>query len=372
MSKKIYKILGLMSGSSLDGLDIVYTTLEWENGKVVAWEIAAAETLSFSEKWHTRLLALPLQNGLIYAQTDMYLGYYFGELVNQFIQKHRIRDVDFIATHGHTIYHDPDKRFTAQIGNGGALAATTQQDVICDFRTQDVALNGEGAPLAPLADKYLFAGYDFYLNLGGIANVSCNANGHWVAFDVCPANQVLNALANELEEAFDENGDLARSGQVDTELLAKIGAFAYYQQIYPKSLGNGWIREEVLPVYEEHECSIVDKLATTCVHIAQELTNSILQVIKKEKLEKDNYQLLVTGGGAFNSYLVECIQNSLNASNYQIKLVVPEPEIVDYKEALLMALLGLLRVENMPNSLSSVTGAKRDTINGAIYKGKLG
>ncbi|MCP4443247.1 MAG: anhydro-N-acetylmuramic acid kinase [Aureispira sp.] len=370
MAKKIYKALGLMSGSSLDGLDIVYTSMQWENGKISDWQLLAADTLSFSEKWHTRLLALPLQNGLVYAQTDMYLGYYFGALVNQFIQKYKIQDIDFVASHGHTIYHDPDRRFTAQIGNGGALAATISQDVICDFRTQDVALNGEGAPLAPLADKYLFEGYDFYLNIGGIANISCNANGRWVAFDVCPANQVLNALANELEEAYDQDGALARSGDVDSYLLEEIRRFDYYQQVYPKSLGNGWIREQVLPVYEGIEIPIVNKLATTCEHIAIELTNSIIQIIEKEKLEKPTYKLLATGGGAFNGYLIECMQNALDASAYKVDIIVPETEIVDYKEALLMALLGVLRCEGVANSLSTVTGADRDTINGAIYKAK--
>lgn len=369
MTPKVYHALGLMSGSSLDGLDIVYCTIEWQDNTVTNWKLLQAETLSFSETWKNRLSALPTQNGLIFAKTHTYFGHYMAELVNAFLKKHKIKDLDFIASHGHTIFHNPDQRLSIQIGDGAALAAQTGYTTICDFRTQDVALSGEGAPLAPLADRYLFSGSDFYLNLGGIANLSARIDAkHWVAMDCCPANQVLNALANELGLPFDAYGVKASEGQVNQALLEQVANFKYYTQPYPKSLGNGWIRQQVLPLYLAADCSWEDKLATASEHIAIEIATSIQQIIQQENLQKNAYKMLVTGGGAFNNYLIETISAYCN-QNIEVETYLPKPDIINFKEALLMALLGVLRIENVPNSLKSVTGAKRDTINGAIYRG---
>jgi anhydro-N-acetylmuramic acid kinase len=356
---KIYYALGLMSGSSLDGLDIAYCRIEWADEEVKDWELLAAATMPYSEMWQARLAALPGQNALAFAKTDTYFAYYMGELVNAFIQKEEIERVDYIASHGHTIFHEPDRRYSTQIGKGSALAAITEKTVIADFRSHDVALNGEGAPLAPLADAYLFAGYTYYLNIGGIANISAPMeDGRWAAFDVAPANQVLNFLTKEIGMPYDLGGQLAAKGQVQTDLLTQLRAEDYYQQKYPKSLGNAWIRQNVWPLLTESPISLEDRLATVVELIALEVAASVEQLGQKGSM-------LVTGGGAFNDFLIKRLKAHLQS--LQVKVVLPEREIIDFKEALLMALLGLLRLEGLPNSWPEVTGAKRPTINGGIY-----
>ncbi|WMX15431.1 MULTISPECIES: anhydro-N-acetylmuramic acid kinase [unclassified Aureispira] len=365
-----YKVLGLMSGSSLDGLDIAYCSINWENQQVKEWELLASETLDFSDMWKSRLRNLPSQDGLIFAKTHTYFGHYMAELVQTFIQKHHLSNIDFIASHGHTIFHNPNQRISIQIGDGAALAAKTGITTICDFRTQDVALDGEGAPLAPLADQYLFKGYDFYLNIGGIANLSANINNKWVAMDCCPANQVLNALAQELGAEYDDKGIWSSQGIVAQGLLEQVANFDYYTQSYPKSLGNAWIRQQVLPLYLAASFSWQDKLATACEHIAIEIATCIEQVLQKEAFSKQNYKVLVTGGGAFNEFLMERINAYCNR-HAEVELFLPDASIISFKEAILMALLGVMRIEKTSNSLKSITGARRNTINGAIYQGLL-
>ncbi|MEL6926427.1 MAG: anhydro-N-acetylmuramic acid kinase [Bacteroidota bacterium] len=240
MEKKSYTVLGLMSGSSLDGLDIAccqFTINPKASDRtdfLVDWHLAQAATIRFSEQWQGRLAYLPAQDALTFAKTNTYFGHYTGELVNAFLQKFDLKP-DFIAAHGHTIFHYPDKRLTVQIGDGAALAATTGLPVVCDFRTHDIAIDGEGAPLAPLADQLLLPGYDFYLNLGGIANVSASIGDRFVAFDIGPANQVLNALANQLDIEYDDEGKIAASGEVITTLLHEVNDIAYFRKMYPKS-----------------------------------------------------------------------------------------------------------------------------------------
>jgi len=367
MGQKVYTALGLMSGSSLDGLDIAHCRLIWENQTLVKWELLAADTLPYSEMWQARLQALPMQNALAFAKTHTYFGYYMGALVQQFMKMHDLEKVDYIASHGHTIFHDPSRRYTVQIGHGAALAATTQQCVISDFRMQDVALNGEGAPLAPLADAYLFEGYDFYLNLGGIANLSATKNKKWIAFDVVPANQLLNALAHEMGLSYDMDGQLAAAGTVDEPLLAQLQNFSYYQQDYPKSMANEWIREQVLPLLLESELPIPDKLATVIALIVEELSQAIQKIRKQEQWPTNLAKLFVTGGGAFNHFLMKQLQEKLALQ--ALEVILPKKEIIEFKESLLMALLGLLRLEEVPNSWPAITGADAPTVNGGIYLG---
>lgn len=365
---KRYHILGLMSGSSLDGLDLAYCQLDWDQEDVAQWSIVEAATLPFSAIWQRRLRHLPDQPALTFAQTHTYFGRYMGELVQQFLSAHSITKLDAIASHGHTIFHQPDRRLSVQIGDGAALAALTGYPTITDFRTQDVALDGEGAPLAPLVEHYLLSGYDFYLNLGGIANVSAPLPSGWVALDCCPANQVLNALAEQMGMPYDADGKAARSGQVLPELLHQVASLDYFQRPYPKSLGNGWIRQQVLPLYLGADGSPQDKLATACEHCAIEVAQSLDAIIQNEGLNRSTYRVLVTGGGAFNTYLLETLQ-AYAKRHHRIELYMPAPDLVQYKEALLMALLGVLRLEGRPNSWRSATGAQQDTVNGALYHG---
>lgn len=363
-----YRALGLMSGSSLDGLDIAYCEIQVACSpefRILNSNILVAETLPFSEQWVVRLKNLPQQNALIFAKTHTYFAHYLADLVKEFCVKNKVKP-DFISSHGHTIFHQPENRITVQIGDGAALAAKTGYPVICDFRTHDIALNGEGTPLAPIADKWLYPGYDFYLNIGGIANISCDLDGKFIAYDIGPANQILNALANLAGKDYDENGNLARAGKVNQTLLNQVNEMTYFSQSYPKSLDNSWISQNILPLYLEAEISLEDKICTAVEQLAQQLQKEIGFVKTKENLNREKYRIFATGGGVFNSFLMERMQE-LCADT---KIILPTPKVVNFKEAALMALLGVLRVENQVNCLSSVTGARFDTIGGAIYQGR--
>lgn len=360
-----YHALGLMSGSSLDGLDLAFCRFIVDNQEITDWQLIVGETLPFSEKWITRLRNLPQQNALTFAQTNVYFGHYLGELVKEFCIKNKVKP-DFIASHGHTIFHHPEQRVTVQIGDGAALAAFTGYPVICDFRSQDVAINGEGAPVAPIADQLLLKGYDFYLNLGGIANISADINGEYIAFDIGGANQILNILANEAGLEYDDEGRLAASGTVHEELLNSVNGLPFFQQNYPKSLDNQWVMKNIAPAYVlNQDIPLEDRLHTACLQLAEQINLSIQQIIRRENLAKANYKMLVTGGGAFNKFLMDCIQKACPS----IEVVIPDTPLIAFKEAILMALMGTLRVVNRANCLKSVTGAKRDTIGGAIYQG---
>jgi len=364
-----YQALGLMSGSSLDGLDIAYAKLNISCNPVqVDWKLVVGETLPFSDIWVRRLSNLPQQSAISFAQTNVYFSYYMAELVNVFTTRHSIKP-DFIASHGHTIFHDPDRRFTTQIGDGGALAALTKSTVISNFRTADIALNGEGTPLAPAADRYLFPDYDFYLNLGGIANITANTGHKYIAFDTAPANQVLNALAQLNNMEYDQDGQLSAAGKLLPDLYQQVVDTPFFKKPYPKSLDNNWIQKEITSLFYQYEASIEDRIHTA-VHVAvDETVKAIKLVIEKEKMDKKFFKMLVTGGGTYNLFLQKLLKEQCK-EQLNLELVVPEKKVVNFKEALLMVLLGALRMEGLPNCFSSVTGGQRDTIGGAIYKGE--
>ncbi len=359
---KKFKVIGLMSGSSLDGLDIAYCSFQVDTtnpNPIKKWELLQSETVPFTEMWVSRLANLPNQTAYDFVKTNTYFSHYCGEIVNTFIKKYKI-DVDFIAAHGHTIFHYPDKRLTVQIGDGAALAAITGLPVINDFRTHDIAINGEGTPIAPIADAYLFAGYDFYLNLGGIANISQITEKGIIAFDICPANQILNALSRELGMEYDKNGQIARGGQRLESLFQTVNKHPYYQKPFPKSLDNNQVFHMFTTTFLDAEGSWQDKLHTATMHIALQIANTIKQLGTKK-----SPTLFISGGGAFNQYLIENIQKFIP----EIQIIMPDSKIIMFKEAILMGLMGVLRVVNIPNCLASVTGADQDTIGGAIYQG---
>lgn len=364
MTAKTYKVIGLMSGSSLDGVDIAFCEFSLENKEVTDWKILHAETIPFNEMWQARLINLPHQNAMAFSKTHTYFGHYMGELANNFLEKYAI-EPDLIASHGHTIFHNPDQRLTVQIGDGAALAMKTGYPVINNFRAQDIAIGGEGAPLAPIADKHLLPGYDFYLNLGGIANISCNINGRFVAFDICSANQTLNALAQELNLDYDEDGRIAKSGKLIESLFKRVNKLDYFHQAYPKSLDNSWVQQHLVAPFIEFGALWEDKLLTATEHLAYQVNHAISQIIEKENFKKDQYKMIITGGGAFNTFLVDCIRQYCK----HVEVIIPEKTIIDFKEAALMALMGILRLENIPNTLHSVTGARHDTIGGVVHQG---
>ncbi len=364
---KTYRVLGLMSGSSLDGLDIAFCDMHWNGQTLDAWHISHAETMPFTDVWQAQLRHLPNASGRELATAHAQFGHYIGELVNQFLQQYPSKP-DFIASHGHTIFHDPDQRMTLQLGDGAAIAATTGYPVIADFRAMDIALGGQGAPVAPIADRYLLPGYDFYLNLGGIANITCHTRDSYIAFDIGGANQVLNMLAQQLGLPYDNGGAIAASGALQIDLLAQVNALPYHALPYPKSLGNDWVQEQLLPIFREFDATIADKLHTACQYIAHQVAKDMAAIIKRELLQQPRYRLLATGGGALNQFLMHCIQQAC-ANVTDIEITIPAPEIISFKEAALIALMGVLRLENQPNCIASVTGATRHAIGGAIHQG---
>jgi anhydro-N-acetylmuramic acid kinase len=265
-------------------------------------------------------------------------------------------NIDFIASHGHTIFHQPNKKITFQIGDGSAIAAETGLPVVCDFRSLDVALNGQGAPLVPIGDRMLFNDFQYCLNLGGFANISFEKNNKRTAFDICPVNIILNFLSEITGSSFDNKGKIASSGKVDHALLSALNQKKYYKKNPPKSLGKEWVISEILPLLALDTISISDKLRTFCEHIADQIT----KVLPPDMPAK----VLVTGGGAHNDFLVRLLkQKSKN------EIILPDKKTIDYKEALIFSFLGVLRMRNEINCLKNVTGASKDNIGGAVYDG---
>lgn len=363
----VYKAIGLMSGSSLDGLDIAYVHLHETGGKWT-YEILHADCQPYNAAWMDRLgnaVNLPAADYQL-LHTDY--GAYTGAVINQFIDTHKLHhQVHLIASHGHTTFHVPKQKMTAQLGDGAAIAAATGLPVVSDLRAMDIAFGGQGAPIVPIGEKLLLYDYDLFLNLGGIANLSFNLPGQYTAFDVCPANRVLNLLIQPTGKAYDENGALAATGTVHTALLDKLNELDYYQQAYPKSLANDFGTATVFPLIQDYKLSTADALRTYVEHIAAQIKDSIQSVMENSPAAETGKKLLATGGGAFNGFMVERISGLLKQSG--ITVIVPDKQLVNYKEALVMALIGVLRWREEYNVLSSVTGATRNSINGALWLG---
>jgi len=343
-------VIGLMSGTSLDGVDIAFCLFSFD--KKWIYEIVKAETIPYSVDWRNRLKNLPEDSAFQLVSTDLEYGRYLGECVKSFCKRNNFNP-DLIASHGHTVFHQPAKGLTYQIGKGTEIFAQTSIPVIYDFRSQDIACGGQGAPLVPMGDRLLFGEYDYCLNLGGIANVSFEKENKRVAFDICPCNQVLNDLAENEGKGYDKNGEMACAGKVNLKLLDILNANPYYNQKPPKSLGREWIEETFQPLIKQANISTEDALATCTEHIA-------FQIGRNTGSEK-NKKLLLTGGGAFNKHLVDRIKAFSSP-----EIVIPNPLLINFKEALVFAFLGLLRWRNEINCLSSVTGSKTDSSTGLI------
>ncbi len=361
-----YKAIGLMSGSSLDGLDLVFAEYI-ESGGEWSYSIKAAACYPYSEKWIERLNNATNLLAKDYLLLDAQYGKYTGDLVNQFIAENKLdHQVQLIGSHGHTSFHAPDLGFTGQLGNGATIAAVTGINTVSDLRMMDIALGGQGAPIVPVGEKLLLKEYAYLLNIGGIANISSNKLSGIVAFDICAANRVLNMLCNEVGKAYDDGGNMAASGQLNTALLTELNALDYYKQTYPKSLANNFGTELVYPIVKSHQLSIPDALKTYTAHIAMQVQYAVNNLHAQNPLP--NAKLLVTGGGAHNQFLVSSIAKALQP--YLIEVVVPDTQLIDYKEALVMGLLAVLRWREENTVLHSVTGARRSSIGGAVWIGQ--
>ncbi|HWB25624.1 MAG TPA: anhydro-N-acetylmuramic acid kinase [Chitinophagaceae bacterium] len=357
----VYRVIGLMSGSSLDGLDIAFTELDDSGGKW-AYNITHADCIAYSAEWVEKLQGAKLLNAFDYLVLHAEYGRYIGGAVNSFIEANNLHhQVQLIASHGHTVFHAPGSGMTAQLGDGATIAAVTGINVVSDLRAMDVALGGQGAPIVPVGEKLLWNDTKYFLNVGGIANVSFNKEGMFTAFDVCPANRVLNMLAQLAGKPFDEDGDIAKTGNVDIDLLVQLNRQEYYRQAPPKSLANEFGTDVLYPIIMNANLPVEDALRTYVEHIAEQVTGAFYD------MEAGKGKLLVTGGGAFNGFLIERLQNML--APLAVEVTVPGKNVVQYKEALVMALLGLLRWREENTVMSSVTGATRDSIGGAVWMG---
>jgi anhydro-N-acetylmuramic acid kinase len=351
--KKI-NIIGLMSGTSLDGVDLAYAQFWFDN----KWhfEIIACKTYEYELIIKEQLEQAFVLTGLQLAQLNVDLGRKMGNLINDFCDSYTIdkKSIDAIASHGHTIFHQPKRFLTLQIGCGAQIAAVTGLQTICDFRTLDVGLGGQGAPLVPIGDGLLFEEYDFCLNIGGIANVSFQKDDARLSYDICLANMVSNYLANQLGYEYDKSGDLARKGSFNNDLFNQMNSYDYFTQSYPKSLGKEFFDTEFKPLLDSYSISVEDKLHTFGNHFVQQLSTVLIKG-----------SVLITGGGAFNSFWIE----GLKKDNSQLSIAKPSNELINFKEALLFGFLGALRLTNQTNTLASVTGASKNSIGGAIYLG---
>jgi len=345
-----FHAIGLMSGTSLDGLDICYSKFTKSNSNW-SFEILKCETIAYDFDWENCLKnAINLSSEKLLELNSEY-GFYLGEETQEFILKNKITELDLIASHGHTVFHQPKNKFTLQIGDGRAIKIKTNKTVIYDFRGQDVLLGGNGAPLVPIGDELLFSEFDACLNLGGFSNISLKREGKRIAFDICPVNIILNDLALKLGKKYDENGNLARSGIIDYELLNDLNQLNFYEEKAPKSLGIEWINAQVLSLIKKQKTE--DLLATFTEHSAVQIAKIL------DEFEIKN--VLITGGGTYNSYLIEKIK-----AKTKTEIQIPAREIIEYKEALIFAFMGVLKSLNLNNALSSATGSLTDHSSGLI------
>ncbi|SDI08890.1 anhydro-N-acetylmuramic acid kinase [Winogradskyella thalassocola] len=350
MTKYTYKIIGVMSGTSLDGIDLIYATYNvnenWD------FKIHNAETIKYSPQWQIVLSGLVNQSMDHLQAIDTEYSEYLATVISAFIAKYKIEDIDFIASHGHTALHQPKKGVTYQIGNQQILSDVLNEKVICDFRVEDVELGGQGAPLVPIGDRLLFNNFDYCLNLGGFANISFESKNERIAYDICPVNIVLNHYVSKLGFDYDDKGEIASTGNINQDLLFQLNALQYYKEKPPKSLGLEWVNNNVFPLIDKFKLLTHDILSTYVEHIA-------IQISKV--LQQEDSKVLITGGGVFNDFLIYKTQWFSKS-----EIIIPENEIVEFKEALIFGLLGVLKERNEVNCLKSVTGAKRNHSSGKI------
>ncbi len=353
MIKKYYNVIGVMSGTSLDGVDLVYVTFTLND----TWEFTTSysETYAYPDKWKLQLSNLTDMSNEDLKVFDRDYTAFLADRINTFIRDNNLVDIDFIASHGHTALHQPDLGLTYQIGNLPEISKILNKTVVCDFRTQDVALGGQGAPLVPVGDKLLFSNYDYCINLGGFANISSEFSGNRIAYDICPVNIVLNYYVSQLGKLFDDKGAIAKSGNVHQELLSKLNSLKFYEKSHPKSLGLEWVKENIFSLINKYNIDTKDILRTFVEHIADQIAKEINQTKKSS--------VLITGGGAYNTFLISKIKEK---TKHEIS--IPNSTIIEFKEAIIFGFLGVLKLRNEVNCLASVTGAKFNHSSGVVYR----
>lgn len=345
-----------MSGTSLDGLDIAHVIFNFKD-ESVDFELVNYQTIPYNAP-----ILLQLQKATTLSVPeililDKQIGSFYADCVNEFILQNKIdkSTIDAIASHGQTIFHQPQNGFTYQIGCGTTLAFITGIDVINDFRTLDVVAGGQGAPLVPIGDFHLFSTKaNAFLNIGGFTNISFKKNNEIIAFDICSGNLPMNEAVKSIGLTYDKNGDLARKGGIDFTVLKELQKLEYFHKSAPKSLGTEWLESEYYPIINKIE-SLENKLRT----IVEHTTIEISKVLNHEKIET----VYITGGGAKNSFLTGRIQDLFGGN-----CIIPSDEIIDYKEAIIFAFLGARYLRNETTTVKSVTGAKTEVCTGTFYK----
>ena len=343
-------IIGLMSGTSVDGLDICYVS--FDNHDPSKYEIIDCETIDYDDNLKTKLKnIIKLDNDQI-KQIDKEFGEFIGLSVLEFIKKNTLYKADLISSHGHTVFHEPEFNKTLQIGNGEIINKITKIKTVNNFREQDIQLGGQGAPLVPIGDKLLFDDYKYCLNLGGFTNISVKDSRTIYAYDICPLNTVLNHYANKLGYECDLGGKLSKKGVINIDLFNELNDLDYYKKSYPKSLGLEFVIENIFPITEKYKIKEVDILATYIEHASFQIKRNI----------DNGSKVLLTGGGTFNNNLIKTLNH-----DSKINFIVPDKTIINYKESLIFALLGYLKINGKVNCLRSVTGASNDHSSGDIY-----
>lgn len=353
MNNNSYYVIGVMSGTSLDGIDLCY--IHFEKAESWSFKIINSETRSYPLDWVNRLnMAIDLEREDLHLLDKDY-SHFLCDVIAAFIHHYNIDRLDAICSHGHTVFHKPEKGITKQIGNLPLIASKLQKNVVCDFRLQDVKLGGQGAPLVPIGDELLFSEYHYCLNLGGFANISFNKQNERIAFDICPVNIVLNHYSRLLGLEYDAEGNIARKGTLNRMLLKSLNELEFYKLSHPKSLGLEWVNAQVFPIIESMGLNVNDILNTFVEHIALQISSQLDNI--------HDHKVLITGGGVFNNYLIERIKAL--CSN---EIEIPNNEIINFKEALIFGFLGVLKLRNEVNCLKSVTGANRDHSSGKVYE----
>ena len=354
MQEQIYNVIGVMSGTSLDGVDLAHIRFA-TSGSRWRYRLEECQTVSYTPEWVDSLRrAVTFPAGELQKLNQDYTAVLAG-IIKDFIERKAIGNLDAVCSHGHTILHRPKEGITLQIGNLPQIAALVGQKVICDFRVQDVELGGQGAPLVPIGDRLLFSEYKYCLNLGGFSNVSFEADGSRIAFDISPVNTVLNHYARLLGFDYDDSGMIARQGKVDEKLFGELNSLDFYQTSPPKSLGFEFVREIVIPLIDQYKIATKDILRTFVEHVA-------LQTAKA--LDNPSGRMLVTGGGVYHSLLIDRMRQLMP----NLLIEVPDAKTLEFKEALIFGLLGVLRLRGETNVLASVTGAKEDHCSGVIWE----
>ena len=347
-----FYVIGLMSGTSLDGVDLCYVHFKFDNSW--SFQIHHSITVPYSLKWVKALKTAPCLSGNELHHLDVAYTEYLSQCIQNFIQSRGIVKIDAVCSHGHTVKHQPHLGITKQIGNSDVLANKLGLTVVCNFRPQDVFFGGQGAPLVPIGDKLLFSEYKYCLNLGGFANISFKHQNKRLAFDIVPVNIVLNHYVSAIGLSFDNDGDLAKSGTICRSLFWDLNSLNFYELVPPKSLGLEWVQDHFIKLVDRYDLTLNDVLCTCVEHAAYQIS----KVIHDYGLSEG----LITGGGAYNHFLISRITNLVDSG-----FLIPTEQIIDFKEALIFGLMGVLKLKGEVNCLASVTGAKFDHSSGEVF-----